>query len=201
MTWADNLAAGVGVPVSIIRDLGKEFVEYQLLNNELILDWRNWLFNWFNKRPTLVPILVRNENLEGLFGKAYKLLDNDEDRGNYALPHLARLLNCWMEGGSLAELELSYGTKKESVGKCENARKFVLRLVPDLAYIFGLPAQVFQSMYKDSMEVVELPIGLEALSSCVREGFDQTEKLVFWQAKKRTIARRAVHREFKSIDF
>ena len=51
------------------------------------------------------------------------------------------------------------------------------------------------------MEVVELPIGLEALSSCVREGFDQTEKLVFWQAKKRTIARRAVHREFKSIDF
>jgi len=201
MTWADNLAAGVGVPVSIIRDLGKEFVEYQLLNNELILDWRNWLFNWFNKRPTLVPILVRNENLEGLFGKEYKLLDNDEDRGNYALPHLARLLNCWMEGGSLAELELSYGTKKESIGKCENARKFVLRLVPDLAYIFGLPAQVFQSMYKDSMDIVELPIGLEVLSSCVREGFDQAEKLAFWQAKKRTITRRAVHREFKLIDF
>ena len=55
-------------------------------------------------------------------------------------------------------------------------------------------------MYKYDMGVVDLPIGLETLSSCVREGFDQNEKLAFWQYKKRTIARRAVHREFKLIE-
>lgn len=200
MTWADHLAAGAGVPVNIIRDLGKEIVEHPLVNNETVLDWRNWLLDWLNKRPILIPMLLRNENLEGLFGKAYKVLDDDEARGRYAQPHLARLLNCWMAGGSLADLELGYGTRMERIGKCENAREFVLRLVPDLAYIFGLPAQVFQSMHKDSMEVVDLPVGLEALGSCVREGFDQTEKLAFWQYKKRTIARRSVHREFKLIE-
>lgn len=200
MTWADHLAASAGVPVSIIRDLGKEFAEQPLDNDALMLDWRNWLLDWLNKRPKLITLLLRNENLEGLFGREYKELYGDEARGKYALPHLARLLNCWMTGDSLADLELSYGTRMERIGKCENAREFVLRLVPDLAYIFGLPAQVFQSMYKDNIEVVDLPIGLETLGSCVREGFDQTEKLALWQHRKRIIARRAVHREFKSIE-
>ena len=200
MTWADQLAAGAGVSISIIRDLGKEIAERPLDNNALMLDWRNWLLNWFNQRPQLILLLLRNENLEGLFGQEYKNLGNDEARGKYTLLHLTQLLNCWMAGDSLADLELIYGPKRGGIGKCEHAREFVVRLVPELAYVFALPAQVFLSMYKNDEEEVYLPIGLETLGSCVKEGFDNTEKLALWQYRKRRLARRAVHREFKLIE-
>jgi hypothetical protein len=200
MKWADQLAAGAGIPVSIIRDLGKEIARRPLSSNALMLDWRNWLLDWLTQRPQLIPILLRNENLEGLFGTEYKKLDDDKTRGKYALSHLARLLNCWMAGHSLADIERSYGTPDNRIGKCEKAREFVLRLVPELAYVFGLPAQIFQAMYKDSLEIVNLPKGLETLGSCVREGFDTTEKLAYWQYRNKHINRRAVHRCYVSVD-
>lgn len=74
MTWAGQLAAGAGLPISIIRDLGKEIAEQPLDNNALVLDWCNWLLNWLNQRPKVIPLLMRIENLEGLFGKKYKVL-------------------------------------------------------------------------------------------------------------------------------
>ncbi|MGZ8946520.1 MAG: hypothetical protein ACXW1W_13995 [Methylococcaceae bacterium] len=145
-------------------------------------------------------LLLRNENLEGLFGQEYKNLGNDEARGKYTLLHLTQLLNCWMAGGSLADLELIYQPKRGGIGKCEHAREFVVRLVPELAYVFALPAQVFLSMYKNDMDEVYLPIGLETLGSCVKEGFDNTEKLAIWQFRNRGIARRSIHREYDLIE-
>ena len=90
-------------------------------------------------RPHLIPALIRRESLEGLFGAEYKNLQEDEKRGQYALPHLVRLLGCWMAGDTLADMERALGTQEHLIGKCEAAREFVLRIVPELAYIFGLP--------------------------------------------------------------
>ncbi|WP_340124594.1 hypothetical protein [Methylobacter svalbardensis] len=55
-------------------------------------------------------------------------------------------------------------------------------------------------MYKNDEEEVYLLIGLETLGSCVKEGFDNTEKLALWQLRHKSIARRSIHREFDLIE-
>lgn len=200
LTWADRLAAGAGVPVAIIRDLGEALAAQPLSDNALMLDWRAWLLAWFEQRQHLIPSLIRRESLEGLFGSKYKNLEHDEARGQYAFPILARLMDRWMAGDTLADLERAFGTEERLIGKCEAAREFVLRLVPELTYIFGLPAQVFRASTAENGKAVDPALALGTLGACVREGFDKLEKLALRQYRKGRIPRRMVHREFARIE-
>jgi superfamily II DNA/RNA helicase len=199
LTWADRLAASAGVPVTIIRALG-ESLGGPIRADATILEWCNWLSTWLGERPHLIPALIRRESLEGLLGTKYKNLGEDSERGRYALPYLVQLLGRWMAGDTLADIERAFGTQEHLIGKCETAREFVLRVVPELAYAFGLAGQVVRALAAEKGEEVESALGLGVLGSCVREGFDQAEKLALRQYRKGRVSRRAVHREFAKIE-
>ena len=146
LTWADRLAAGTGVPVAVIRSLDAAILATPPADDATLLDWRNWVIQWLVQRPALVPQLIRREGLEGLFGKPYKVLEDDDARGQFVLLALADMLTGWMGGQTLVALERILGIEEHFLRKCERAREFTLRIVPELAYIFGLPAQVFQAV-------------------------------------------------------
>lgn len=200
LTWADRLAAAAGIPVAIIRDLGDALAVQPPNIDALMIDWRNWLINWLNQHHYLIPVLIRRESLEGLLGSAYKSLAQDEERGQYALPHLVRLLDRWMAGDSLSEIELIFGTPDHRIGKCENAREFVLRMIPELTYIFGLPAQIMRAQATEGEVSAEPLPALATLASCVREGVDSIEKLALIISQNEKVNRRAIHRKFRSIE-
>jgi hypothetical protein len=199
LTWADRLAAAAGVPVAIIRDLG-EPLGGPIRQDAPMSDWYNWVVKWLTDRPSLIPQLIRRESLEGLFGTAYKALGDDDQRGQHAAPLIFLLLSRWMAGSTLADLERAFGTPEHRIGKCEVAREFVLRVVPELAYIFGLPSQVFRALMADRGTPAEPPLGLGSLGPCVRDGLDKIEKLALRQYRKGRVSRRAVHREFAAIE-
>ena len=69
-----------------------------------------------------------------------------------------------MTGHTLASMEESTGTPINRVGRCEFAREFVLRIVPELSYIFGLPNQIFNAITVDRGEDTESPVGLNCLA-------------------------------------
>ena len=95
-----------------------------------------------------------------------------------------------MAGNTLADLDRAFGTEEHLIGKCKTAREFVLRIVPELAYIFGFPGQVFQALAAENGEQVDPPLGLVTLSSCVREGVDKIEKLALRQYRRGRVSRR-----------
>jgi hypothetical protein len=105
-----------------------------------------------------------------------------------------------MAGDTLADMERAFGTQERLIGKCEAAREFVLRIVPELAYIFGLPGQVFRALAAENGEQIDPPLGLGMLGPCVREGLDKIEKLALRQYRRGRVSRRAVHREFATIE-
>lgn len=200
LTWADRLAAAAGIPVAVIRELGAALATQSPNSNVSVIDWRNWLMNWLSQHHYLIPVLIRRETLEGLFGTPYKSLEHDSERGQYAHPHLVQLLDRWMAGDSLAEIELKFGTPEHRIGKCENAREFALRMIPELTYIFGLPAQIMRAQATEQeVDTDPLP-ALETLASCVREGVDRIEKLALISAQNEEMNRRAVHRKFGLIE-
>lgn len=172
----------------------------QLPNAGTVEQWRDAVLEWLRAVPQFVPHLIRPSTLDAVLGKPYMALTTDAERGQYILDYATEPLRRWMAGSTLAEIELTFGTKAAKLGKCELARDFVLRIVPELAFVFGLPLQVIRASKKDTEQAQMLPgLGLSTLSGCVRGGFDVAEKLALRQALKVRSSRTAVHRRYVSL--
>jgi superfamily II DNA/RNA helicase len=203
LTWVERLAAAAGVSVTVVRNIRDWLNGHPVADGATVLDWREAVFDWLEQRPDLIPLLLRREGLEGLFGTNYRRLERDEDRGRHALPGLRRLCREWMSGNTLAAMERSFGTPVKRLAKCEAAREFVLRVVPELAYLYGLCSQVARALAAEGGPQTGSynSISVEVLASCVREGFDQPEKLALRIAKGHGLSRVMVHREFAQIAY
>lgn len=161
--------------------------------------WGKWFFDLLAANPAWLHHLFRPASLEELLGAQFNKLSDDADRSELAIPVLRRLLGKWLAGKTLAEIEEAFGTLASKIGKCKNAREFVLRTVPELAYAFGLPGLVARASQDDLEESTTLAATLMTLGSCVREGLDSPEKLALRQLKPRSMTRVGVHLEFERV--
>lgn len=198
-TWLDRLASSAGIDTAIVRALAQR-LDSPPADHAEVQEWVDWVFSWLTAIPSIVPQILRKESLEGLFGKPYKELTADDEKGAYCIPMLRVLLDRWMQGCSLEEIEQAFGTKLAKAGKCENARKFVIRVIPDLAYVFSLPEQIIRASRKASGLQGESSASCSMLGSCVREGFDSVEKIALAYVLNRSLGRRAVHARWDEID-
>jgi hypothetical protein len=198
--WVDQLAATTGISGEMIALLGKTLITIELPNFASMLQWRDWLLGWLKTFPHFVPHLIRPSTLDAVMEKQYSELTNDADRGMHILEYAIDPLKKWMAGSTLAELELSFGTSYTKLGKCNQARNFVLRLVPELAFIFGLPLQIVRTIMKATAQEQKLPgLGISTLSACVRGGFDTPEKLALRQALNGRSSRILVHKRYQIV--
>lgn len=191
--WADRLGAKFGVEPTTLRALRLHFTIPP--SEDSIVGWTEWLFVWLRNNAQLFPHLVREQGLETLFGKPYRILTDDYQKGIYALARLEPMLKTWIAGETLYEIECMFGTPPSKVKKCDNARDFVLRIVPDLAYLASLPELVRKEC--DDSSIVSLSFSL--LSGCIREGLDAVEKLALFKLRQKVGARVGCHRRWIEV--
>lgn len=202
LTWMDRLAAATGVPVAVVSVMHTSLKDVNFPDFSTMSTWLNWTLKWFEFYPQLFTVLMRDSTLSSIFGeKVFNDLQTDHARGAYALSYLEKPLHLWMAGATLSDIELAMGTKPGKIGNCNNARKFVLKLVPEIAFAFSLPLSIIVARKTATGDMdIDLPgLGLETLSSCIREGFDVPEKLALRAVLKGRLTRVAVHREFELI--
>jgi superfamily II DNA/RNA helicase len=188
--WIDLVSGSTGVSVLMLREIQK-LIDDGTLNG----DARHvitTLLVWLMSHPERLLDLVRPENLEGLFGEEYKQLVTDRDRGEYAMPSLLRLLPLWMDGKPLCEIEKQF-LGSNNVGLCKYARHFALRVVPDLAFIAGLPARILlarsQAERIEGEEAAPISTVLATMQAIIREGCDSPETLGSRLNLGRTVSR------------
>lgn len=198
--WADQLSASVGLPSALILDLSLALEGVEIIDSRDVDYWWNWAMSWLRSHPGRVTSVVRRESLEGFMGGHFRALATAVERGNAALPAIESLLHIWLKGGTLADMEVAFGTPKSLIGKCRNARQFVLRIVPDLAYFFGLPFQILSAKRGPAADELMPGLAISTLGTCVREGFDRAEKLALRQIRRETRSRVGIHEEFKKIE-
>jgi ATP-dependent RNA helicase DOB1 len=76
------------------------------------------------------------------------------------------------------------------------ARNFSIRLIPEISFSFGLLSMVIiEKAQQQSIKREDMPWTLKALASCVREGFDEVEKL-FLKRNKQFKSRVETHVEY-----
>ena len=192
-TWIDQIAATSGISAGILTRLTQSLAATAATTAPTSTAWRTWMLAWLRQNPADLPAMIRRESLEGMFGTPYKQLADDHAKGLRAVEAFERLLPLWMQGATLATLEQEVGTPVARLGCCEKAREFVLRIVPELAYVYSLLPQLYAKQFIFEMEA---PVALATIGAAVREGFDLPEKVALRQIRVGRLNRVAVHRQY-----
>lgn len=195
--WIEQVAGATGLPLDLLQQL-LELLDAHALSGaalEVVAE----LLNWLDARPLEVMKLVRPESLEEMFGTVYKRLPNDEARAKHALEWLRKLWPTWMSGAPLCELEKAFLDRSIGLKQCKNARYFVSRIVPDLAFLAALPGRLLAARLRAAQDETPIPIILATLGSIVREGCESPESLAVRVILGRSVSRVAARRRFDAI--
>src|SRR5262249_17526507 len=105
-TWLRHVAEVTGLAIGTLKGLTAilDSAAFHGTTAEAV----GALFEWLSGTPENLMHLVRPENLEGLFGEAYKKLPTDKARAEMALATIADLLPIWMSGAPLRDLEAKF---------------------------------------------------------------------------------------------
>jgi superfamily II DNA/RNA helicase len=173
--WIDRVAGSTGVPLEVLRELSETFRDGAFAGSTLSAI--NVILELFVRKPELLMSSLRPESLEGLFGEAYKNLPSDSDRALMALGAIKLLLPQWMSGLPLCDLEATFLGRANKLGKCEHARHFVTRIVPEIAFLASLPARLELARNGSDDNAAPTLTVIATLGAAVREGCDSPEAL------------------------
>lgn len=196
-----NIAANTGLPEDIIANLREALETVRLGVEATVHDWCRWLIEWIGRHPSYLPRILKPEDLETQFGKAYKDFEEDEDRAGYAIPHLRKLLACWLEGGTLGDMQALLPKNSREEAKFTGARKFVTKIVPSLMPLASLPAMILGTGGRAATEEgATVSAVVSALGRCVRRGYDTVELAALHdQYSLSRPSRRGMHREVQKL--
>lgn len=196
---ANEIAARLGLSVELVRRLESTLYKgtYQLPVHTS--EWIAWFFHWLSTNTDLVEDAVDRKSLAELFGqRSYEACQTDGQRAELVLPVLEKLTRLWTQGHALRDLEIATGTEAGKLKTCLRARRFVVRIVPDLAYLFGLPALLDQTLEMASQPLTAALHAKKRLSLCTRFGFDTYEQVALKQLEP-GLSRRKVHATFSGL--
>ncbi|GLQ36787.1 hypothetical protein GCM10007908_04070 [Rhizobium albus] len=194
--WLDKISGLSGMTVDKLREIAAIFdieENYKSTSSAIAA-----LIEWLSAHPTYVLEVFRPENVHDLFGGDFAKL-SDKEKGQHALPIMADFLEHWMRGAPLSVIEARYPDGPDSA-KCKHARHFVLRLVPDFAFLAGLPARLRAARQTAQGQDILLPLTLSTLAAAVREGCDTPECLaVRVISSRRDISRVGVRTRYQAM--
>ena len=161
MSWP----IGTGISVELIEELHNHLlVDTATFSNTE--DLVRWFFAWLGSEPRRLdavlshrmPSDVRAEFEQAdLFGGA-----------------LADAVWGWMSGETLIALDVRLGGNSAKPGKVLKARKFVVKVIPDLAFAAGLVTQIKRRQLEEQTQQ-EMPLIVATFGLCVREGTPSPE--------------------------
>lgn len=164
-TWRDEMAYRTGVPIEFIEALHSALLLEGHNLPETTEAWVRWFFTWLRSDARW---------LEAVFGhRLTKKLREDIAQSDLFGGTLADAVWGWMSGETLLVLDRRLGGKPDKPGKCDQARKFVLKMIPDLAFAAGLLTRIHRGQIDEYDGA--MPLSLATLALCIREGLSQPE--------------------------
>ncbi len=196
-----DLASMLGLPEDILQRLSDGVIASGLAANHCVADWCDWIFEWMLQHPPDMFRLLKKENVEYLLGAEFKRLEDDTSRARLAVPKLRAALQKWMLGATLTEIQIELSDKARDLKHSTSARKFVIRMIPDLAHVMGVPFRVLLSVAnRERNEPQEPSPSLSYASHCIRRGYASAEMATYAvQMRSAKMGRREIHREFSTI--
>jgi hypothetical protein len=179
LPWEEELAAMTGATARFIAALAKAYdgAPRDSVDAE---PWSDWLLDQFDPAYDDADAFLRPDTMARVFGRAYTNQPDDVTKRRVALAGVRTMLHFWLSGAPLLRLEAEIvhfivaherGVQRPSIEdpKAKHARRFALRLAPDLGFLFGILAQVAAKRDEDDRKVS--PPMLQFLPQLVRRGY------------------------------
>lgn len=197
----NQVAASLGLSLDLVKQLSAALENNGPKKDATVPTWRKWFFRWLSNNPELIEHVFRPETLADLFGKKkYEALDTAQKKAAMVLPILSKLVWLWMKGAPLKELELALGTAPQNLKTCIGGRRFVLRVIPELSFLFGLPALLHERSQAGEENPTPLPAAMSQLGRCVKNGFNFHEKVALnVHLRRARLTRREIHQHFAAL--
>ncbi|AJE45654.1 DEAD/DEAH box helicase [Celeribacter indicus] len=152
LDWQQELAVRNGIPPEIIARVDTAY-HLAPVHESTTAEWIDWLLDTCVLSESDLKLFVRGSSLEAVFGRAWsKPLDRNKAFADVlnALKHITRM---WCGGKTIVEIEahlLNFIRAHEGEVKIRSsqsatahrARRFAIRILPDIGFLSSLFAQV-----------------------------------------------------------
>ncbi len=172
-TWHDQLSSVSGIPVFQIRQLHADLTEVidSLGNVDSALAW---YMEWLSDSTERIGCFLRIPTLEQSLGEFNTL--NSQERCDYFTSQLLGYVGLWISGAPIRDIELAMGTPEQNLNKCEKARKFIIRVIPEISYSANILSQVYSFHSESSEEGLPELLHIKLLGRFIRIGVNSLEK-------------------------
>jgi hypothetical protein len=174
--WQIQLCAATGVSVASIQLFDSALADAPR-HDGTISEWTAWFFGVLRTSPVTLQEVLRGGS-RALFKGADDSLGEWEIEPTRIVNLIEEHLGLWMRGATLADIEELAKRSRLTKGSPQltAARKFVLRVIPDLVYLFALPSHILKTR-QDEEDSGPISLAVDSLADCVRVGVDSLEKL------------------------
>lgn len=207
LPWQEELAAKIGAPVAFVIKLAQAYTKAPFDAVDAT-PWIEWLVSQLDPTRDEFEIFLRPETTIRVFGRAITNQDTEEKANTIARDGTLLAVRAWFAGEPLVELErkiaefiaanegvVKRATKADSHAK--HARRFAIRLAPDIGFLCGVFAQIAQKLSEEAGVLVR-PI-ITFLPQLTRLGFPTAYHYLLSRSLE-TTARPTVAEAFASIE-
>ena len=178
LEWQREIAVRNGIPPKLVERLVEAF-DQAPVEKTATEDWINWLLDIVAENPLDLTIFVREAALESVFGRAYTNTTKPKATARRILGAMKTLVSMWCKGRTLVEIEawlLAFIRKYEGEVKqqanqsstAQRARRFAIRIAPDLGFLCGVLGQIAAHRAAETGEI--MPPVIDMLPQMVRAG-------------------------------
>lgn len=179
LPWEEELAAKTGATRRFIVALATAYATapHDAVDAE---PWIDWLLDQFEPAMDDVDAFLRPDTMTRVFGRAYSSQRDSAAKRRVALAGVKAVLRAWFAGEPLLQLEgqiagfiaaneVAVKQPTRADAKAKRARRFSLRLAPDLGFLCGVLGQVSAKHEAEAGKTP--PPMLQFLPQLVRRGF------------------------------
>lgn len=199
VVWTKEISFKTGVDPNLILELGNEIGKENIQEflNLTVIQLITWYFNWLQKDKSYLHRVFTKDSTISQIKKAIGIHTDVTEISSILenLSSLRDLLIQYVQGVSLNKINDSIPNSKmpDKSPYLVKARNFVIRLVPELSFSFGLLSMiVIEKAKQQGVALNIIPWTIKALANCIREGFDDVEK-VFYKKNNNLLMRVDTH--------
>lgn len=150
--WQQDLAVRNGVPPEIIERLNTALADAPIAATATA-DWISWLLDTAVQSPKDLTLFVRKTSLDTVFNCAWKNHPDPAAATGPVVEAIKFMASMWCAGRSVIEIEafvlafvqaneVNFTQPARRSTTAQRARRFAIRILPDIGFLCGLFAQI-----------------------------------------------------------
>ncbi len=198
INWTKEISYKTGVDPNLILKLGNTLDQENFSDfiNFSIIELIDWYFNWVQSDNDHINKIYTKQSTIDQIKQAIGIKVETEGNNEIVkkLQLLKELLILYVKGSSLDKINKAISEQDDI--HLKKARNFVIRLVPEISFSFGLLSMVIiEKAQQKGVSKSELSWTIKMLASCIREGFDDVQKF-FYKQRNKLLTRVDTHNKF-----